>query len=622
MPDPDIDISQEIFPAIEAEGRRIASEIGADYVGCQLNERGELEYYLFNIKGTDKTFAGKNLEDARQRLAAAEKSFSEANLPLVLERFPYPSPEQMEIGGDIGKLKIDIPPPRGAPMRPKRPKPKAEAPRILTMSQYEQDWKPLGWKLLVIGPTSTWRQDWGDWEAIRDIVQNSLDEAESYSWSRDKDGLVISDNGKGMGIADFLLGPPKLKSDYARGRFGEGMKIAALAMIRQGYAIRIETVGKDVWIIFLEQEVNGRVRVLAALWKDGGTVRGSKFHIIGYTGPAYQERFAVNLPKSAILAQGPSIITMPKQRYNQLIELPSEPSVIFARDIYMRDIASPFSYNLWGFALAPDRHAPADDREMGLDIGRLWTTVADVNLLEIFFRMMRLPPDIPSYENQRIIMSTWEMGRVPTSDKSYLDIAIANKAAWQSAWVRVFGNNAVLRTQEQLMNTVNHLGYISILMSLSVRDFLGNLIQTDTELRDKSQEKLQEAEVVSDDKLERRELAHLKLARGIAGSVWSPIPIGGVYAAVIPPASDLVRTAGLYGTTTHVIYISLTQLYRGRDTVDTLLHELAHHKEFAQTGQSEDLSQAHAAAMTLVAAEVIEKLATGYYNDLLQAVVW
>ncbi|GAI82864.1 unnamed protein product, partial [marine sediment metagenome] len=100
------------------------------------------------------------------------------------------------------------------------------------MEDYRENWQPQGWRLIIIGPTSTWRQEWGEWEAIRDIVQNALDEAEAYRWGYDDQGFWISDRGKGVAIADFLLGPPKLKPDYARGKFGEGMKIATLALVR------------------------------------------------------------------------------------------------------------------------------------------------------------------------------------------------------------------------------------------------------------------------------------------------------------------------------------------------------------------------------------------------------
>jgi len=143
----------------------------------------------------------------------------------------------------------------------------AAPPRVLTMDEYRRFWQPQGWELIIIGPTSTWRQEWGEWEAIRDIVQNALDEAEAYQWGYDDEGLWISDRGKGVAVADFLLGPPKLKPDWARGKYGEGMKIAALALLRKGYYVHVETVGRELWIIFLKQKVDGEVETLAAIWR-------------------------------------------------------------------------------------------------------------------------------------------------------------------------------------------------------------------------------------------------------------------------------------------------------------------------------------------------------------------
>ena len=35
-------------------------------------------------------------------------------------------------------------------------------PKVLSMEEYRQLWQPQGWELITIGPTSTWRQDWGE----------------------------------------------------------------------------------------------------------------------------------------------------------------------------------------------------------------------------------------------------------------------------------------------------------------------------------------------------------------------------------------------------------------------------------------------------------------------------
>lgn len=551
--------------------------------------------------------------------------------PLVLDRFEHPAPEEMELGGDIGKMKIKIPPPRGTPVPPKKVGVTVppEAPLILTMEDYDRDWKPKGWKLLAIGPTSTWRQDWGIWEAIRDIVQNSLDETEAYQWGYDHQGLWIADNGQGVSVADFLLGPPKLKPEYARGRFGEGMKISSLVLVRNGFSVHITTVGKELWIVFLELDLDGvKSYQLNALYKSDGSSRGTKFHLIGYTGPAYEDRFAVNIPEEDILWKGPSLVTKPKQRFNMLY--PSHFDVsegagsgrIFARDIYLRNINSPYSYNLWSFDLAPDRHVPAKEGDLWLDMGRLWATVSDPDLLEGFLRMVKDPPEIAAEESRKIDMGTWDMGTDPLSRKQYKDIIKENGEAWLKAWNKVNGEDAIIRTSDRFDNIIEHLGYKSISLQYSVRSALSLVIDTDQVIKDASQEKLRETEVVPDDKLDSRQAAHIRLARAIAKEEFPYDPLSGVYGAIIPPASDRVRTAGMYGTSTQAIYISLDMLFRGRNTIDTLIHEMGHHIQWRQTGEAEDLTESHSTAMTNIASSVIRNLSLGKFAEELKDVTW
>nr|MDD5082210.1 hypothetical protein [Dehalococcoidales bacterium] len=356
-------------------------------------------------------------------------------------------------------------------------------PGVITIEEYHSVWEPQGWQMIIIGPTSTWRQEWGEWEAIRDIVQNALDECEYYSWGYDGEGLYIRDTGKGIAVADFLLGPPKLKPDWARGKFGEGMKIAALALNRMGYPVRVETAGREIRMTFVQQKTNGRVETLAALWRPGGRSTGTVFHIIGYRDSAFEDRFTINLPRCAVIAEGPSPITQPSRRFNQLIKHDfsgssssgspgketSGTSHIFARDIYMRAINSPFSYNLWGFEMAPDRHGPKQESDLWVDIGRLWSCITKVELLEIFLRMVRIPPLLETDESHAVIMGAWEMGREPVTGKDYADFITENAWSWREAWRKVCGENAVIRTDDRWDGTVKHLGYIPVNIQWNVR---------------------------------------------------------------------------------------------------------------------------------------------------------
>jgi hypothetical protein len=508
-------------------------------------------------------------------------------------------------------------------------------PQLLTMEEYERQWKPDGWQLIIIGPTLTWRQDWGEWEAIRDIVQNALDECEYYTWGYDDEGLYIRDVGKGVAVADFLLGPPKLKPDHARGKFGEGMKIAALALLRLGYQVRVETKGRVLWIVFLEQKVNGRAETLAALWKPNGRTSGTSFHIGGYRGSAFEDRFAVNLPRSAIVAEGPSTLHKPIRRFNQLIkhdfpvtegsgwyEKGAGKSRIFARDIYMRDIKSPYSYNVWSLELAPDRHAPKDEGHLWADIGRLWSCVTKVEHLQVFMQMVKGPPVLETDESFNVSMGSWDMGVEPVTGKEYAEFVRENASVWREAWRKVMGENAIIRTDEKWDGLVKHLGYKSVSVLHSVRDTLARAITTDRELIRASQERLREVEIVPDDRLDPVPHTHLKLAREITKKVFPYSPPAGVYAASIPPASDRTRTAGLYSTATGEVYIAMEQMPKMRRVIDTLVHELAHHLQYRRSGEADDLTPIHMEAMQEIAAEVVKITALSELDHLFKEVTW
>ena len=73
----------------------------------------------------------------------------------------------------------------------------------------------------------------------------------------------------------------------------------------------------------------------------------------------------------------------------------------------------------------------------------------------------------------------------------------------------------------------------------------------------------------------------------------------------------------MYSRITEEIYISADQLEQGQTTVDTVIHEIAHH-----TSGAEDLTQAHSEQMTRVAARVVEHTAKGCFDELLREVVW
>jgi len=129
-------------------------------------------------------------------------------------------------------------------------------------------------------------------------------------------------------------------------------------------------------------------------------------------------------------------------------------------------------------------------------------------------------------------------------------------------------------------------------------------------------------EIVPDDHLDPVPLTHLKLAREITKRVFPYSPPAGVYAASIPPASDRTRTAGLYSTATSEVYIAMEQMPRCQKVIDTLVHELAHHRQYRSTGEADDLTPIHMEAMQAIAADVVKITALSELDHLFKEVTW
>ena len=148
-------------------------------------------------------------------------------------------------------------------------------------------------------------------------------------------------------------------------------------------------------------------------------------------------------------------------------------------------------------------------------------------------------------------------------------------------------------------NAVRHLGYNPKILSENEK----------MRLLQESQRRLAGLSVLTDNSLRPQQLASLNLARAIAGPR--------VYAANIPPASNKVRTAGMYSRSSGKIFISPDQLEHGSSTLDTIIHELAHH-----TGGAGDLEEAHKRAMAEVADNVVQYAHAGRFDELMREVTW
>lgn len=97
--------------------------------------------------------------------------------------------------------------------------------------------------------------DWGAWEGIRELVQNGKDAETEFSAplnvSHLNDTLRIENDGAQLSREALLFGTSSKtgRSDMI-GKFGEGLKLGILALVRAGHKVRIRT-GSEVWTAFI-----------------------------------------------------------------------------------------------------------------------------------------------------------------------------------------------------------------------------------------------------------------------------------------------------------------------------------------------------------------------------------
>jgi hypothetical protein len=109
---------------------------------------------------------------------------------------------------------------------------------------------------------------WGFWEGVRELLQNGRDAEVEFSapltvrYRKDTQTLVIENEGSVLPHEALLLGFTSKggRSDQI-GKFGEGLKLGTLALVRRGHTVKIRS-GSEVWTPSIEQSDKFNARVL------------------------------------------------------------------------------------------------------------------------------------------------------------------------------------------------------------------------------------------------------------------------------------------------------------------------------------------------------------------------
>lgn len=89
---------------------------------------------------------------------------------------------------------------------------------------------------------------WGVWDAIRELLQNAYDEGEEeIAYDSDAETLTIRNANVTLEKSSLLLGNSTKANDEAKiGQFGEGYKVATIALLRKQKTITFYN-GSEIW---------------------------------------------------------------------------------------------------------------------------------------------------------------------------------------------------------------------------------------------------------------------------------------------------------------------------------------------------------------------------------------
>lgn len=136
--------------------------------------------------------------------------------------------------------------------------------------------------------------DWGVKEAIRELFQNAIDHGE-WSWSYRESRLCIESREADLEPKTLLLGYSD-KPEGSIGKFGEGYKLAALVLVREGLGMRIlRPDGRGSWTPRLSKSKTFETEQLVFDIRESDYDGSLRFEVTGLTDEHLEELRSVNL---------------------------------------------------------------------------------------------------------------------------------------------------------------------------------------------------------------------------------------------------------------------------------------------------------------------------------------
>lgn len=396
--------------------------------------------------------------------------------------------------------------------------------------------------------------NWHVWEGVRELVQNGRDaeveQGAPLSIDLYNNTLRIENTGTTLPMKALLLGhTTKVGNSNLIGKFGEGLKLGVLALLRDGYKVKIRN-GSEVWEPTLEvSDVFDGEQILA-------------FHIAG--GRKYENRVRVEIQcitpevwgqyKSKFLfLNPPSKSDVVNTSYGTLLLDKKYANKVFVKGIYVQDVPDySFGYDL-------------NDVELDRDRKMVESWNLQYSTRNIILSALNVRGDLFSTFFDMVESNSSELKNLDSGNLYYLSDEVKERTVVE--FKSKYGSEAIAVDNLEQSKQVEHYGKRGIIVSKSLGAVLSTTLGSiSTQLKSLSEETVK---VYNWHELSSEEQANLE-------SVVREVSEVEVVSLETIKIVDF-RSSNLLGQYSQgITSLSKKLLVSYEDTLATLLHEIAH----------------------------------------------
>lgn len=402
-------------------------------------------------------------------------------------------------------------------------------------------------------------QSWGAYEGVRELVQNGKDAETEFSAAftvrhrKDTDTLVLENEGCTIPHEALLFGhTSKSSRSDTIGKFGEGLKLGMLALVRAGHEVKIRS-GSEVWVPKIERSEKFSADVLVVYIEKG---RAEKDRVQIEVSKISADDWSSMKDCFLFLTKSPDQI---ETNYGTLLLGDKFSGKLYVKGIFVEsDPKYRQGYNFTGDNVSIDR-----DRKMIQRWDIEWRT------REIWSNALRTKPNL--------IAQFFELLEGDSSDLTGIDESSAQnfpKEVIAEACTRFSNQHGATAVAVQNLaesQDIEHLGRRGIIVNKPLRSVLqaqmGNAEKLKQTLKNEVTKFYGWGELTSE------EQQYLSRALLLIDRV---VPLNLSHVDVVDFRSATI--AGLFVPDSQRVQISKRSLTDQRETLVTLVHEVAHRK--------------------------------------------